>query len=107
MYARQKLHKYIHFLDIPSLVKYFIDHSYLIVLGMVFKQFRGAPIGSQTAPAICNYTVAFEEYVWQATYEVTKRSNVLATRYVDNRLLLLFEEIADTEPFRRLTNLMF
>ena len=88
-YVRQNLTKQIHVGDIEELVKLAIECSYVTVMGIVYIQVRGAPIGSQAAPAICNLTVSFDEEVWQITYHIVKRSDTIAQRYVDNRLAIM------------------
>ena len=106
-YARQNLTKQIRFCDIPVLVEFAITCSYITVMGQVFKQKRGAPIGSQTAPSICNYTVAFEEYVWQHTYHIVNRSDTLIQRYVDNRLAIIPKTVAQQTGYQHFLTLDF
>ena len=40
--------------DIPSLVQYLLEHSYFTVGSQVFRQRRGASMGSQFAPVLCS-----------------------------------------------------
>ena len=93
-YVRQRLTKQIHIVDIPDLVQLAIECSYVIVMGAVYRQTRGAPIGSQCAPSICNLTVSFDEEVWQQTYHIVRRSDTLIQCYVDNRLGIIPEHVA-------------
>ena len=75
--------------DIPSLVQYLLDHSYFTVGSQVFRQRRGASMGSQFAPVLCsavpfqrewNFTMSFSPFTWDRS---------LHHRYVDNRVLLI------------------
>ena len=59
--------------DIPSLVQYWLDHSYFTVGSQVFRQRRGASRGSQFAPVLCsavalqrewNFAMSFSPFTW-------------------------------------------
>ena len=59
--------------DIPSLVQYLLDHSCFTVGSQVFRQRRGASMGSQFAPVLCsavalqrewNFAMSFSPFTW-------------------------------------------
>ena len=94
--------------------------SYFTVGDTLIEQFRGSPMGSLCRPALCNLVVAVEEQCWRHTYNHlfsnhkyshhrTHREHALyfATRYVDNRVLLLPKHLLALPPFQQLADALF
>lgn len=97
----------IHFCDIQALVQFSLDMSYFISTGSVYSQVRGSCIGSPVSPALCNITVAYEEVMWQKTFEVQLHSMGFFTRYVDNRLSIIKTKLEVHSPLHTFLQLGF
>ena len=82
--------------DIIDLVELAMATSVFEVLGTPFRQVRGACIGMQASPPLCNITAAWEEWMWARTYGFLRHQRHLhgrcrflfVLRYVDNRLTI-------------------
>ena len=77
-----------------SSCKLALEASHFHVCGILYKQKRGAPIGGPASPALAQLTVAFEEQIWMEAFHVLTTnadvfSQLLALRYVDNRLIII------------------
>ena len=117
--SRSKLS--IHLKDIPQLISAVLLLNYFAVGQTLIEQFRGAPMGSPCSPALCNLVVAVEEQCWHHTYaglffnhkfhqhSPHQRAIYFATRYVDNRVLLLPEQLQllSLPPCKQLTSASF
>ena len=109
----------IHLKDIPQLISAVLLLNYFVVGQTLIEQFRGAPMGSPCSPALCNLVVAVEEQCWHHTYaglffnhkfhqhSPHQHAIYFATRYVDNRVLLLPEQLLSLPPFKQLTSASF
>ena len=75
--------------DIPSLVQYWLDHSYFTVGSQVFRQRRGASRGSQFAPVLCSAVALQREWNFAMSFSPFTWDRSLHHRYVDNRVLLI------------------
>ena len=75
-------------------------------------------MGSPCSAALCNTVVAVEEQCWHRMYRQlifndmhfsthTQHALYFATRYVDNRVLLLPTHLTQLPPFRKLTDPSF
>ena len=107
----------IHLKDIPQLISAVLLLNYFVVGQTLIEQFRGAPMGSPCSPALCNLVVAVEEQCWRHTYaglffnrkfhqhSPHQHAIYFATRYVDNRVSLLPEQLLSLPPFKQLTHL--
>ena len=71
--------------DIPSLVQYLLDHSYFTVGSQVFRQRRGASMGSQFAPVLCSTVTLQREWNFAMSFSAFTWDRSLHHRYVDNR----------------------
>ena len=95
----------IHLKDIPQLISAVLLLNYFV--------------GSPCSPALCNLVVAVEEQCWHHTYaglffnhkfhqhSPHQHAIYFATRYVDNRVLLLPEQLLSLPPFKQLTSASF
>ena len=109
----------IHLKDIPQLISAVLLLNYFVVGQTLIEQFRGAPMGSPCSPALCNLVVAVEEQCWHHTcaglffnhkfhqHLPHQHAIYFATRYVDNRVLLLPEQLLSLPPFKQLTSASF
>ena len=64
----------------------------------VFKQQRGSPIGNQIPPSLANFAVSYLENLWFQKHKdaLTNHAEELyIVRYVDNRLVLCGQHLAD------------
>ena len=75
---------------IPDMISFLLRHSYFMVGRHLFKQVRGASMGSQFAPALCRLVAACQEYIFTKTFEDLISANRLLcnARYVDNRAMI-------------------
>ena len=111
---RRSLH--IHeFLDIISAI---LELNYFMAGDRVVRQTRGAPMGSPASPALCSMVVAVHEQAWAITYRAhlfnakhlrpdmpypnTDLATFFATRYVDNRLMVIPTRMINLPPFAQL-----
>ena len=77
------------------------------------RQARGAPMGSPASPALCSMVVAVHEQAWANTYRNylcnakhmqpeaphLTTAGFFATRYVDNRLMMIPTRMVTLPPF--------
>ena len=67
------------------------EFSYFSALGCIWRQIRGAGIGSQISPSLSNLAVTIIERSWQETFaQVLEQPSLhlCSIRYVDNRFLM-------------------
>ena len=79
---------------------------FFTALGVVWRQIRGAAIGSQISPTLSNLAVALIERSWSSTYqEVLTQPNFhhLAIRYVDNRFVIVQKHHLQAPVFKVFT----
>jgi len=95
--------------EIPTMVIFLLQHSYLTVGNYVFRQIQGASMGSQFAPALCGLVAAFQEYCFFKAFQGMKTFNRLLrnSRYVDNRVMMHFPEWRQQPPWNIFTKLDF
>ena len=83
---------------------------FFTALGVVWRQIRGAGIGSQICPTLSNLAVTLIERSWSSTYqEVLTQSNFhhLAIRYVDSRFVIVQKHHLQAPVFQVFTDLDF
>ena len=83
---------------------------FFTALGVVWRQIRGAGIGSQISPTLSNLAVTLIERPWSSTYqEVLTRPNFhhLAIRYVDSRFVIVQKHHLQAPVFKVFTDLDF
>ena len=83
---------------------------FFTALGVVWRQIRGAAIGSQISPTLSNLAVTLIERSWSSTYqEVLTQPNFhhLAIRYVDNRFVIVQKHHLQAPVFKVFTDLDF
>ena len=97
----------IDFEDIQELVQMSLSLSYFVSMGVVYSQIRGSCIGSQISPTLCNITVAYEEVMWQKTFNVQLNSMGFFTRYVDNRMCIVPRVLPAISPLHAFLQLDF
>ena len=93
----------IYFRDILAIVRMSCDSSYFTVLGRVFAQQRGAAIGNQISPVLASISVAFLEQAWvnrHFQFLQLHRPRFLCLRYVDNRIVLIDQELSSYPAFQ-------
>ncbi|CAE7034916.1 unnamed protein product [Symbiodinium natans] len=107
----------LRFSDIPRLIEVVLQLNYFTVGHTLFFQCRGAPMGSPCSPALCNMVVAVVEQCWVKSlrsmfvnhkhlHQPTSEQQAIffATRYVDNRVLLIPQQYISLPPFRELVD---
>ena len=83
---------------------------FFTALGVVWRQIRGAAIGSQISPTLSNLAVTLIERPWSSTYqEVLTQPNFhhLAIRYVDSRFVIVQKHHLQAPVFKVFTDLDF
>ena len=83
---------------------------FFTALGVVWRQIRGAAIGSQISPTLSNLAVTLIERSWGSTYqEVLTQPNFhhLAIRYVDSRFVIVQKHHLQAPVFKVFTDLDF
>ena len=93
--------------DIPSLVQYLLDHSYFTVGSQVFRQRRGASMGSQFAPVLCSAVALQREWNFAMSFSPFTWDRSLHHRYVDNRVLLISRHSRKLSHIQVFWNLQF
>jgi len=95
--------------EIPTMVVFLLQNSYLTVGNYVFRQIQGASMGSQFAPALCGLVAAFQEYRFFKAFQGMKTVNRLLrnSRYVDNRIMMHFPDWRQHQPWDTFTRLDF
>ena len=66
-----------------------------------YQQIRGAGVGSQLSPALCNVAITLIEHSWHQTYSTFLQQpsiHLFNTRYVDNRYTLISEQFRQPLP---------
>ena len=66
--SQSKQHREIKLADKPALVQYLLNRSYFHVGVQVFKQHRGASMGSQWAPILCSAAALMRENIFAHMY---------------------------------------
>ena len=101
-----KLHRRsLHIQEFPDIITAILELNYFMVGGKVLRQVRGAPMGSPASPALCSMVVAVHEQAWASTYKthifnakhlstntglpIEGTAVFFATRYVDNRMIVV------------------
>ena len=87
--------------DLLSICKLPLSTSLFAQMNRMFKQQRGSAIGNQISPSLANVAVSFLEQAWHDKHEARIRrlgSELYIIRYVDNRLVLCSEALAE-QPF--------
>ena len=93
--------------DIPCLVQYLLDHSYFTVGSQVFRQRRGASMGSQFAPVLCSAVALQREWNFARSFSPFTWDRSLHHRYVDNRILLISRHSRKLSHIQVFWNLQF
>ena len=87
--------------DLLSICKLSLSTSLFAQMNRMFKQQRGSAIGNQISPSLANVAVSFLEQTWHNQHQARIRrlgSELYIIRYVDNRLVLCSEALAE-QPF--------
>ena len=87
--------------DLFIIVKATLTSHYFSALGSIWRQIRGAGIGSQISPTISNLAVTMVERAWQHSFQAffsQKLLNFASIRYVDNRFAVFDSVIARSDP---------
>ena len=93
----------LHIQEFPDIISAILELNYFMVGNRVVRQARGAPMGSPASPALCSMVVAVHEQTWANTYRNhlynakhlqpdaprPTTASFFATRYVDNRLMMI------------------
>jgi len=81
-------------------VKASLTSHYFSALGSIWRQIRGAGIGSQISPTISNLAVTMVQRAWQHSFQAffsQKLLNFASIRYVDNRFAVFDSVIAKSQ----------
>ena len=103
----------LHIHKFPDIISAILELNYFMVGGRVVRQARGAPMGSPASPALCSMVVAVHEQAWANTYRNylynakhmqpeaphLTTAGFFATRYVDNRLMMIPTRMVTLPPF--------
>ena len=92
---------------IPAIVQYLLDNSYFTVGSQVFRQCRGASMGSQFAPVLCSAVALQREWNYHLSFSPFTWDRSLHHRYVDNRILLISQHSQCQTHVRAFWNLQF
>ena len=87
--------------DLYIIVKASLSSHYFGALGNIWRQVRGAGIGSQISPTISNLAVTMVERAWHHSFQNFLRQRTLnfaSIRYVDNRFAVFDSDIALSDP---------
>ena len=87
--------------DLLSICRLSLSTSLFAQMNRMFKQQRGSAIGNQISPSLANVAVSFLEQAWHDKHEARIRrlgNELYIIRYVDNRLVLCSEALAE-QPF--------
>ena len=87
--------------DLFAICKLSLSTSLFAQMNRMFKQQRGSAIGNQISPSLANVAVSFLEQAWHDKHQARicrLSSELYIIRYVDNRLVLCSEALAE-EPF--------
>ena len=101
----------LHLRDLPLLVSHLLDSSYFTVGSTVFRQCRGASMGSPLAPALCSAVALFREYCFlrsspSASWRYAT-SLALRARYVDNVFFIGPTHMLHTDSFQAIAQPFF
>ena len=102
--------------ELPDIISATLELNYFMVGNRVVRQARGAPMGSLASPALCSMVVAVHEQAWAITYRThlynakhlqpdapcPSTASFFATRYVDNRLMVIPTRMITLPPFAKL-----
>ena len=81
----------LHVADIVEIVQSSLSSHIFSALGCIWRQIRGAGIGSQISPSLSNLAVTITERSWQETFaQVLEQPSLhlCSIRYADNRFLM-------------------
>lgn len=87
--GRTKDYRSIRLGDIPPLVDFLLSNSFFSVGLQVFRQIRGASMGSQWAPILCSAVALQREQLFHQFNRPLVSLPSVHHRYVDNRILLI------------------
>ena len=93
--------------DVVKIVELSFKFACFTVIGRVFAQRRGSPIGNQLSPSLCNLAVCLEEDSWVRGFKLLWNSSRLECwflRYVDNRFLVFPRRLLETDAFQLLVS---
>ena len=88
--TRHPTQRTIHTSDITTIVTFALNTCIFQACNNTYKQIRGAGIGSQLSPALCNVAITLIEHSWHQLHNnLLHHSDQRFTyyRYVDNRLI--------------------
>ena len=108
----------LHIHEFPDIISAILELNYFMVGNRVVRQARGAPMGSPASPALCSMVVAVHEQAWAITYRThlynakhlqpeapcSSTASFFATRYVDNRLMVIPTRMITLPPFAKLVH---
>ena len=92
---------------IAAIVQYLLGNSYFRVGSQVFRQCRGASMGSQFAPVLCSAVALKREWNYHLSFSPFTWDRSLHHRYVDNRILLISQHSQCQTHVRVFWNLQF
>ena len=84
--------------DLSRICQLSLETSFFTQMGRIVKQTRGSAIGNQISPSLANIAVSYKEQQWYESHRnalEALRSQVYIIRYVDNRLVLCSDDIAN------------
>eukprot|EP00438_Fugacium_kawagutii_P032670 Skav216066 [mRNA] locus=scaffold2261:170570:172063:- [translate_table: standard] len=98
--------------DLLTIVRSSLQSHLFSALGIIWRQFRGAGIGSQISPTLSNLAVTIIERSWQQCYSALFAQppslfSFVAIRYVDNRFAIVNSRYINLEALRTFAELDF
>ena len=105
-YTKPPTQRTIHTSDITTIVAFALNTCIFRACNNTYKQIRGAGIGSQLSPALCNVAITLIEHSWHQLHNNLLQHAALHFtyyRYVDNRFIvhnehLLHSTSSNTNP---------
>ena len=106
----------LHIQEFPDIISAILELNYFMVGNRAVRQARGAPMGSPASPALGSMVVAVHEQAWAITHRThlynakhlqpdapcPSTASFFATRYVDNRLMVIPTRMITLPPFAKL-----
>ena len=105
--SQSKQYRSIKLCDISPLVEFLLQNSFFHVGTQVFRQHRGASMGSQWAPILCSAVALMREYTFHSVFSQMISQPHFAHRYVDNRIMVLPANYVTRNPVRLFWRLGF
>ena len=102
-YTKHPTQRTLHTSDITTIVTFALNTCIFQACNNTYKQIRGAGIGSQLSPALCNVAITLIENSWHQLHNNLLQHTASYYRYVDNRSLCTTNTSSPTQPSKSLS----